>query len=372
MCREVEPPSVDVRPDARAGCQGRAGWRMPSAAPILNAGIRGGGRGPSMSTLGDWKISPSVQPKQEDYHYDLDRTLSAVVGVRTDIPADAFTAETLGTERAGNGVIIRENGLVLTIGYLITEAESVWLHLADGRAVPGHVVAYDQASGFGLLQALGRLDLPPLELGQSNASPVGEGVVMAGAGGRERSVAAHIVAKQEFAGYWEYVLDEAIFTSPAHPNWGGAALINASGDLIGIGSLQVEREREKGFSEHLNMVVPIDVLKPILEDLVTLGRVNRPARPWLGLYAAEVEDRIVVVGTSERGPVKRANLRTGDIVLAVGRKTVNSLADLFRKIWALGPAGVEVPLTLYREGRTFEVRVTSADRSKFLKSPRLH
>jgi len=127
-----------------------------------------------MSTLGDWKISPSVQPKQEDYHYDLDRTLSAVVGVRTDIPADAFTAETLGTVRAGNGVIIRENGLVLTIGYLITEAESVWLHLADGRAVPGHVVAYDQASGFGLLQALGRLDLPPLELGQSNASPVGE------------------------------------------------------------------------------------------------------------------------------------------------------------------------------------------------------
>ncbi len=325
-----------------------------------------------MTSLGDWKISPSVQPKPEDYAYDLDQALSAVVGLRTDVPADAFTAETLGTERAGNGVLIRDGGLVLTIGYLITEAESVWLHLPDGHAVPAHVLAYDQATGFGLVQALAQLDLPALPLGQSGATAVGEGVVMAGAGGRQRSLAAHIVAKQEFAGYWEYVLDEAIFTAPAHPNWGGAALIGPAGDLIGIGSLQVEREREKGFSEHLNMVVPIDLLKPILDDLATIGRVDRPPRPWLGLYAAEVEERIVIVGTSERGPIKRADLRTGDIVIAVAGARVNSLADLFRKIWALGPAGVEVPLTLYREGRTFEVKLTSGDRAKFLKSPRLH
>jgi S1-C subfamily serine protease len=300
-----------------------------------------------MTSVSDWKISPSAQPKPEDYGYDLDRALSSVVGVRSDVPADAFTAETLGTERAGNGVVIRENGLVLTIGYLITEAESVWLHLADGHAVPGHVLAYDQVTGFGLVQALAHIDVPALPLGDSSA-------------------------KQEFAGYWEYVLDEAIFTAPAHPNWGGAALIGPAGDLLGIGSLQVEREREKGLSENLNMVVPIDLLKPILDDLATRGQANRPPRPWLGIYAAEVEDRIVVVGTSERGPVKRADLRTGDIVLAVGGARVNSLADLFRRIWSLGPAGVEVPLSIYREGRTFEVRVTSADRSKFLKAPRLH
>ncbi|HVY58328.1 MAG TPA: S1C family serine protease [Xanthobacteraceae bacterium] len=325
-----------------------------------------------MTSVSDWKISPSAQPKPEDYGYDLDRALSSVVGVRSDVPADAFTAETLGTERAGNGVVIRENGLVLTIGYLITEAESVWLHLADGHAVPGHVLAYDQVTGFGLVQALAHIDVPALPFGDSSAVPAGESVVMGGAGGRQRSVAAHIVAKQEFAGYWEYVLDEAIFTAPAHPNWGGAALIGPAGDLLGIGSLQVEREREKGLSENLNMVVPIDLLKPILDDLATRGQANRPPRPWLGIYAAEVEDRIVVVGTSERGPVKRADLRTGDIVLAVGGARVNSLADLFRRIWSLGPAGVEVPLSIYREGRTFEVRVTSADRSKFLKAPRLH
>src|SRR5579864_2053547 len=173
-----------------------------------------------MSPASEWKVPASVQPRPEDYAYDLDQALSAVVAVRSIIPGDAFSAETLGTERAGNGVLIRKDGLVLTIGYLITEAETIWLTLSDGRAVPGHVLGYDQETGFGLVQALARLDVPALEIGQSCAASIGERVVVAGAGGRARSVAARIVAKQEFAGYWEYVLDEAIFTAPAHPNWG--------------------------------------------------------------------------------------------------------------------------------------------------------
>jgi S1-C subfamily serine protease len=325
-----------------------------------------------MSSLSDWKVPAIVQPKPQDYGYDLDAALMSVVGIRSIIPGDAFTAETLGTERAGNGVLIRGDGLVLTIGYLITEAESIWLHLADGRAVPGHALAYDQETGFGLVQALVRLDLPALSFGDSSAAQLGERVVVGGAGGRQRSVAAHIAAKQEFAGYWEYVIDEAIFTAPAHPNWGGTALIGHAGDLLGIGSLQLQQDRGGGNTEHLNMIVPIDLIKPIFNDLLTYGRPNRPPRPWLGLYATEIEDRIVIAGLASEGPAQQANVCTGDIVLAVAGTTVDDLAELFRKIWSLGAAGVEVPLTIYREGRTLELRVPSGDRSRFLKTPRMH
>ena len=323
-----------------------------------------------MAALTEWKVPPSAQPRAEDYPYDLERALSSVVGLHSIIPPDGFTAETLGVERAGNGVLI-DDGLVLTIGYLITEAATVWLHLGDGRVVEGHALGFDQETGFGLVQALGKIDLPALPIGSSRAAEIGERVVIGGAGGRTRSLAGRIAAKQEFAGYWEYVLDEAIFTSPAHPNWGGTALISPQGELIGIGSLQLERARE-GKNEHLNMVVPIDLLKPILDDLRKFGRVNKPARPWLGLYSTEIEDKIVAVGIAPKGPAARAELKTGDVVLAVKGENVTSLAAFYRKVWALGEAGVEVPLTLYREGVTFDVRVNSSDRAKFLKGPRMH
>jgi S1-C subfamily serine protease len=325
-----------------------------------------------MPSLTDWKVAPAVQPKREDYGYDLERALAAVVGLRAAIPADAFTAETLGTERAGNGVLIRPDGLVLTIGYLITEAEAVWLHLADGRVVQAHVLGHDQATGFGLVQALAKLDLPALAFDQSHSARVGESVVVGGAGGRARSVAAKIVARQQFAGYWEYVLDQAIFTAPAHPNWGGTALIGAAGDLLGIGSLQLDGGREGGRREPVNMIVPIDLLKPILDDMLKLGRSNRPPRPWLGLYAAEVDDKVVVMGLAKRGPAERAGLQTGDMVLAVAGANVGNLAGLYRQVWSLGQAGVEVPLKIWRDGDAFDVRVNSGDRNKFLKGPRVH
>jgi S1-C subfamily serine protease len=324
-----------------------------------------------MTSLSNVKVAAAVQPRPEDYGYDLEQALDAVVGLRSIISPDAFTAETLGTERTGNGVIIRDN-IVLTIGYLITEAESIWLHLNDGRAVPGHVLGYDQETGFGLVQALGRLDLPVLPIGQSKNAALGERIVMGGAGGRRQSVAGRIVGRQPFAGYWEYAIDDAIFTAPAHPHWGGTALIGPAGDLLGIGSLQLEQENEEGKDEHLNMVVPIDLLSPVMNDLLTLGRPNKPARAWLGVYTTEVEDRIVVVGTAKDGPAQRAKLRTGDMILEVNGEEVSTLADCYRRIWALGPAGAEIPLTIYRDGRTFEVKPVSADRNRFLKAPRLH
>ncbi|MDE1936096.1 S1C family serine protease [Bradyrhizobium sp.] len=323
-----------------------------------------------MPALTEWKVPPAHQPRTGDYRFDLDHALASVVGLHSIIPSDAFSAETLGTERAGNGVII-DDGLVLTIGYLITEADAVWLHAGDGRVVEGHALGFDSVTGFGLVQPLGRLDLEPLPIGSSAAAKVGDRVVMGGVGGRTRSVASQIVAKQEFAGYWEYMLDEAIFTHPAHPNWGGAALISDRGELIGIGSLQLERERD-GKPEHVNMVVPIDLLKPIVDDLRKFGRINKPARPWLGMYSTEIDNRVVVVGVSAKGPAARAELKAGDVILAINGDKIASQADFYRKLWALGAAGVDVPLTVHHEGVTFDVVLASTDRARLLKAPRLH
>jgi S1-C subfamily serine protease len=237
--------------------------------------------------------------------------------------------------------------------------------------VQGHALGFDFETGFGLVQALGRIDLDPLPLGSSSAAAVGDRVVVGGAGGRTRSVASHIVAKQEFAGYWEYLLDEAIFSYPAHPNWGGAALISTRGELIGVGSLQLERERDSR-AEHVNMIVPIDLLKPVLDDIRKFGRVNKPSRPWLGLYTHEIENRVVVVDIAGKGPAARAELKAGDVILAVGGEKVSSQTGFYRKLWSLGPAGVDVPLTVYHEGVTFDVVLTSIDRAKLLKAPQLH
>jgi S1-C subfamily serine protease len=325
-----------------------------------------------MSRTVDWEIPGEIQPKPGDCTFDLDRALSAILGLRATIPEDAFTAGTLGTERAGSGVLIRKDGLVLTIGYLVTEAETIWLTSSSGGAVPGHVLAYDQETGFGLVQALGRLNTPPIDLGIGLRVGAGDRAIMAAEGGRRHAIAARVVARQEFAGYWEYVLDHAIFTAPAHPFWGGAGLISADGRLIGIGSLHVQNANGRELRRDVNMVVPIDLLPPILDDMLTYGRPNRPARPWLGLYAQEVEDAIVVAGLAERGPANKAGLRPGDRILAVREDPVASLAGLWRKVWAGGPAGCEVVLQVGRDNETLTVRVLSVDRTRFLKAPKLH
>jgi S1-C subfamily serine protease len=293
-----------------------------------------------------------------------------VVGLQANIAEDAFTAQTLGTERAGSGVLIRDSGLVLTIGYLVTEAESIWLSTADGRATPGHALAYDQETGFGLVQALGRLGLPAIELGRSSEIEPGDPVILAG-GGRRQSVRASIIGKQEFAGYWEYLLGDAIFTAPAHPFWGGTGLIGRDGRLLGIGSLMVQQVTERDTVRDINMIVPIDLLKPILQDLLTFGRQNKPARPWLGIFSAERDGKVVVADVSARGPAAAAGIREGDVIWAVRDQSVTSLADFYRKVWASGAAGTEIPIEVVRDGRTVWVRIKSVDRASLLKTPRL-
>lgn len=325
-----------------------------------------------MTESADWEFPEAAQPRPEDVDYDLDWALSCVVALRSEIPEDAFTASHLGTERGGNGVVIDENGLVLTIGYLITEAETVWLVSGQGTAVPAHVVAYDQTTGFGLVQALGRLGAPAMVLGDSGDARVGDEVVVAGHGGRRHAVKAMIRSKREFAGYWEYVLDEAIFTAPPHPNWGGTALIGADGKLLGIGSLLIQEGREGESPIDINMFVPIDLLGPILDDLLRFSKVNQPPRPWLGMLTTEAEGHLVIGGLSRGTPAHQAGLRVGDVVLGVAEEPVDDLADMFRRIWALGPAGTIVPLTVSRDGEVLRISIQSADRTEYLKSPGLH
>jgi S1-C subfamily serine protease len=322
----------------------------------------------------DWEIPTEFQPKSEDFEFDVDQALSAVLGLQATVPEDAFTASNLGTERAGSGVLINRNGLVLTIGYLITEAESIWLTSSVGGAVPGHVLGYDQETGFGLVQALGRLNVPALEVGARARIGAGDRAILAAEGGRKHAVSAVVVARQEFAGYWEYLIDRAIFTAPAHPFWGGAALIGGDGSLVGIGSLHVQHSTASGreLRRDVNMVVPIDLLPPIIEDLLTYGRTNKPPRPWLGLYAAEVEDAIVVAGLSERGPASKTGLKPGDRIVAVRDEPISSLASLWRRIWASGPAGSEVVLQVARDKEMMKVRIMSADRTRLMKTPKLH
>ncbi len=324
-------------------------------------------------------MSDKLRPDQPDLNapalasrpgFDHDRALRSIVTIQSSIPEDAFTAQTLGEQRSGSGVVIRDTGLVLTIGYLITEAESVWIARADGRVTPGHALAVDQELGFGLVQALERLDWPALELGRSDLARIGDPVLVA-AGGGTRAVNAEIVGRQEFAGYWEYYLDDAIFTSPAHPFWGGAGAIGSDGRLLGIGSLHVEQTPEGGAARDVNMVVPIGLLPPILDDLLTFGRVNKPARPWLGIYSAEHDGEIVVAAVSERGPAAEAGIRRGDVLAGVGGVEFSDLGSFYRKLWGMGEAGVEVPIEIVREGHTLGVKVRSANRAAFLKRPRL-
>jgi len=318
----------------------------------------------------EWDIPEHLQPDPTEWSFDLDERLAQIVSLRSLVPADAFTARSLGTEREGSGVVIRD-GLVLTIGYLVTEAETIWISAAGGRAVQGHTLAIDQETGFGLVQALGPLDVPPMELGDSEGLRIGAPVILAAGGGRPHAISAKLVARQPFAGYWEYLIEDALFTAPAHATWGGAGLIGPDGKLVGIGSL-VLQQGEEGRRLDLNMVVPVHRLSPVLNDLVTLGRVNRPARPWLGLYATEDEEGVAIASLAPGGPAENCGVRSGDRVLAVEGVVVTDLAEMWRAVWSSGSAGATVKLKLGRQRGSREVNVVSADRTSFLKLPRMH
>jgi S1-C subfamily serine protease len=323
-----------------------------------------------MAESRDWNFPDKMRPRAEHAHFDLETAYDAVVALRAEVPDTAFTAPMLGTDRGGNGVVIGE-GLVLTIGYLITEATNVWLTTRAGVVVAGYPLAYDQPSGFGLVRALGPLPAPALPRGRAAAVALEDTVFVISHGGARHALQARLTDRREFAGSWEYLVEHALYTTPAHPEWSGAAALDDRGRLIGIGSLLTQEKVGERTVQH-NMVVPIDLLEPILDSLLSTGRSGLPARPWLGLYAGEAEGGVVVGGVSERGPAARAGVREGDLVIDVGGVRVTSLGGFLRAVWQRGAAGVTVPLTLGREGDLVRVEVRSVDRNDLLARPPMH
>jgi S1-C subfamily serine protease len=293
--------------------------------------------------------------------------LKAIVKIRAVIPEDAFSARTLGTEREGNGVVIDSKNHILTIGYLITEAETIEVTADEGKPVSASFVAYDHQTGLGLVRADKPLGVKPIEMGKSSELKEGDPVLMASYGGTEAVQAGRVLARKEFAGYWEYLLDDAIYTAPAHPAYGGAALLDRDGKLLGIGSL-LSQVIISGFgSIACNISVPIDLLRPILVDMIAKGRPAGPSRPWLGLNAEESHGHVFVVRTTPGSPAEQAGLKPDDMILGVKGEEVKGLADFYRKVWTLGSAGVDVPLDILKGSAVQKITVKSGDRYQFLR-----
>ena len=295
-----------------------------------------------------------------------EQTLSAVVAVSAKIHPDARSAATLGLQRHGSGALIRDE-YVLTIGYLVMEAAAVEVKSAGGRTVPATLAAFDHASGLGLLKLGATLGGMPLPLGDSAALAERDPAMVVNAPGREGVNIVYVVSRRAFSGSWEYLLDSAIFTYPAVSDWSGAPLIGPKGELLGIGSLIVADAGGQGTQSPGNMFVPIDLLKPILAELIDKGRRSAPPRPWLGVNADELRGRIFVGRVSPDGPAERAGLRPDDIVLAVAGQEVTTLADFYRRVWSRGPAGVEVPLQVLRGAQVRSLTVRSMDRTQYFK-----
>jgi S1-C subfamily serine protease len=316
-------------------------------------------------------IPRNLQPDDREWNFDIETKLRSILNLRADIPGSAFTADSLGTERSGSAVAI-EGGLVLTMGYLIIEAETIWLTTHDGRPVAGHVLAVDYDTGFGLVQPLGKLGVPELALGAPDTMQLGDPALLAAAGGRARAIETKLVGRQEFAGYWEYLIEDALFTAPAHPFWGGAAMIGADGKLLGICSLILQQGDDKGARVDMNMVVPVSLLRPRLTELTRYGKVNEPAKPWIGVFAMDDDDEVVIGGVADGGPAEQAGLRQGDRLISIEGEEIADIAGFWRKLWSLGEAGCLVHLSIGRDRQVLEVTLPSIDRGALLRAPRMH
>jgi S1-C subfamily serine protease len=308
-----------------------------------------------------YEVDEELQPLPRLFDFDLERRLNSVVALEARVSEEASSAQSLGTRRLGNATVIGAEGLMLTIGYLVTEAEEVVITTNEGARIEAHVLGADQATGFALIHALEPMNLPALPIGDSRKIGKETALVSAGGGGLEHALCGSLLSREPFAGYWEYYLDEALFVEPAHPHWSGGALIGPTGDLIGVGSLRMEQTSPAGGFSPLNMFVPAELLPPILDDLVH-GRQARPPRPWLGIISHEVSSHVVIQNVTPGGPADRAGLRGGDIIHRIAGRTVRDLAGLYTSLWALGPPGVVAPLTIQRERDVFDVEVRSADR----------
>ena len=295
-----------------------------------------------------------------------EEVLKAVVKIRASIPEGARTAAVLGTEREGHGIVLDARGHILTAGYLIVESARIEVTASDGRKLAAVFVGYDHATGFGILRAEGPLKVEPMKLGSASDLKEGAPVIVAGHGGLEAAIGARVVARREFTGYWEYILDHAIYTAPAYAQFAGAALIGPDGELLGVGSLFTQLAVPGLGLLPCNVFIPVDLLHPILDDLIAAGRPQQPARPWLGVNAEEAHQRVFITRITEGGPAEEAGLQAEDLVLTVNGKPVTGLSDFYRKVWDAGSAGTEVKLGVLKGTDIKEIPVRTGDRNRFL------
>ncbi len=330
-------------------------------------GLNGSANGSSQWPSGHQGVE-ARRPGSSSLPPEVSDTLSAVVGVHTTIPKNRRSAQTLGAEREGHGIIIDDEGLIVTIGYLIMEADTVSITDIDGNTIPAGIVGYDYESGFGLVRTTFPPKIRPMEMGDSDQLTLRSEAYVAGVGGEKATLKVKVAGRREFAGYWEYLLDNAIFTVPAYPLWGGSALVSTDGKLLGVGSLLVQEALGPGSPAFPgNMYVPINRLKPVFDELVENGRPKSPPRPWLGLYTVEHMGQLVIGGVSDGGPADRAGLRRGDILQALNGEVLDDVADFYKKLWSIGPAGTPVLLRLERDNDSFEVTVRTGDRANYHK-----
>lgn len=330
-------------------------------------GLNGSANGSSHWVSGQQGVE-ARRPGESSLPPEVSDVLAAVVGVQTTIPKNRRSAQTLGSEREGHGIIIDDEGLIVTIGYLIMEADTVTVTDIEGNSMPAGIVGYDYESGFGLVRTSFPPKIRPMPFGDSDDLALRSEAYVAGVGGEKASLKVKVAGRREFAGYWEYLLDNAIFTVPAYPLWGGSALISAEGKLMGVGSLLVQEALGPGSPAFPgNMYVPINRLKPVFDELVENGGLKTPPRPWLGLYTVEHMGQLVIGGISDGGPADRAGLRRGDILQALNGEVLDDVADFYRKLWSIGPAGTPVMLRMERDNDAFEVTVRTGDRSNYHK-----
>ena len=355
---------------------------------MLNGKRTNGHRPTGLLHLLDPSLKLAPHPKQENLSFDLNTALDSVVRLEAEIPEDAFSAKTLGQEREGNAVLISEDGILLTIGYLVVDARLITIKAFGREPISAEVVGYNHETGLAIIHALDKLPISPIKLGSAANLNEQDPVIIAPYGGEHHSISGKVVSRRDFAGSWEYLLENAIFTSPIHPNWSGAALINDEGALCGIGSLWVndaDQPKEpnitniagSGSSDELknipgNMFVPIDLLKPIYDDLISFGMVSGDQRPWIGMYTSETMNQLFVSGIIPGAPADLADIEPGDMVIAINHQEVTNLIEMYKLIWSLGSAGSEITFNLRRDDNYLEITVKSDSRYNFMEKRKKH